>query len=140
MVTALEVQEALRSSYGTEHYFKRYPVTCMVYTDGVFNFCEKCEAHWFVDVVCSHMPAVIENHKETEDTFYMVKLFVKENHKSLFQITREIYNEEVEQYEEVVVAEQDLEYTDLPKCEVKMYLELAQWEPPVFCLLCPSEH
>lgn len=140
MVTALEVQEALRSSYGTENYYKRNPFYNMVYTDGVKTFCEKCDAQWFVDVVGSHMSEVIKDHKETEDTFYMVKLFVKENHESLFQITREIYNDQVEQYEEIVVAEQDLEYADLPKCEVKMYLGLIQWEPPVFCLLCPSEN
>lgn len=140
MVTTLEVNEVLRSSYGTSTYYKRFPFYNMVYTDGVMAFCDKCEAHWLVDMVGSYMPAVEKDHKETEETFYMVKLFVNDNHQARFVITREIYNDQVEQYEEIDIAEQEIEYTDLPKCEVKMYLELAQWQPPLFCLLCPSEH
>ena len=86
------------------------------------------------------MPAVGEDHNKTEETFYVVKLDVKDDSTADFTITREHYDEVSEDYQDIVVAEQHIDYTDLPKCTMKFFLELANWEPLVFRLLCPSEH
>ena len=37
------------------------------------------------------------------------------------------------------VARLDIPYTDLPNVNIKFYLQLAQEEPAVFCMMCPSE-
>ena len=87
----------------------------------------------------SHMPAVIEDYKETEEHFYIVELKVQD-HKAKFTITRELYNNTTNDYDYIIVAEQDIEYTDLPNYNFKFFLGLASDTPLVFRLLCPSEY
>lgn len=137
-LTTNYINEVMNSSVGTSQYLTRDMNAPLVYTDGV-NYVQKAlDMYWFVDMVYSHMPAVVKDHKQTEETFYVVKLVVNSEHQATFIITREDYTEEG--IEEVQVASQEVQYTDLPECQMKFFLELAQWQPLVYCLLCPSEH
>lgn len=139
MIDKNYIEQVMNESFGTEHWFKRAPFQGFVYTDGVMNVQEKLNMHWFVDMVISYIPTVIKDSKESEETFYTVVLKVEADHRAYFEISREIYDENGD-YQDFIVAKQDIEYTDLPECEMKFFLELADYNPITFCLQCPSEH
>lgn len=136
-LTTEQVKEILNSSNGTEHYYKPFPALGMIYTDGVKYFAEKCGAYWLIDLINSHMPAIIKDCKESEEYIYFLFLEVKD-HKAIFKAIREVYNGE--EVSEKVVASQEIPFTDLPDCSVKFYLQVAEWEPLTLCLLCSSEY
>jgi len=140
MITAEKIDRVMNSSIGSMTFFKRSYGKNMDYTEGVMNVQRELNMAWFIDLMYSHMPAVVMNYNITEDHFYLVVLNVNEDSTAHFSITREEYDEDIEDYKDEVVAEQDIEYTDLPKCTMKFFLELANYEPLTFRLLCPSEH
>lgn len=139
MVTKERIEELMSESIGSEHWYRREPFTGFVYTDGVMTIQNELNMFWFVDMVVSYIPTVIKDFKKSEETFYTVVLKVEADHRAYFEISREIYDENGD-YQDFIVAKQDIEYTDLPECEMKFFLELAEYNPTTFCLLCPSEH
>ena len=138
-VTAQQISNIFAQATGSEMFFKRDYGKYMDYTEGVMNIQRECDMAWFIDLMYSHMPAVIEDYKETEEHFYIVELKVQD-HKAKFTITRELYNNTTNDYDYIIVAEQDIEYTDLPNYNFKFFLGLASDTPLVFRLLCPSEY
>ena len=139
MIDKNYIEQVMNESIETEHWFRRAPFQGFVYTDGVMNVQEKLNMHWFVDMVVSYIPTVIKDFKEKEETFYTVKLVVDEDHKARFTISRELFDDEGN-YIDWNIVKQDIEYADLPECEMMFFLELADYDPVTFCLLCPSEH
>jgi len=139
-ITAQDVERVMCSSFGSEIFYKRDYGKYMDYTQGVMNVQNELNMYWFVDVMYSHMPAVILDYKTSEDDewFYVVELTVEDNHTAKFRIFKEDYSSG--DYAEKDIAVQDIEYVDLPKCTMKFFLALANYEPLVFRLLCPSEH
>lgn len=132
VLTTEKVEEIMNSSTGTEKYYRPFFFNTMVYTDGVRTFAEQCQAYWVIDLVNSYMKKVQNNHRRTGEWMYFIKLKVKDSKASV-----RIYREVDEKKKTVV--RQDIYYTDLPNVELKFYLQLAQEEPSVFCLMCPSE-
>ena len=133
VLTTEKVEEIMSSSTGTEKYYRPFFFNTMVYTDGVRTFAEQCQAHWVIDLVNSYMKKIQNNHRRTGEWMYFIQLKVKD-HKASVRIYREVDEKKK------TVARQDIPYTDLPNVELKFYLQLAQEEPPVFCLMCPSEY
>lgn len=133
------VEQVMSESIGTEHWFKRAPFQGFVYTDGVMNVQEKLNMHWFVDMVVSYIPKVIKDFKKSNKSFYIVDLEVKADHTARFTISRTLEDEEGN-YIDWNVVKQNIEFTDLPECEMKFYLDLVKETPTTFCLLCPSEY
>lgn len=138
-VTAEKIQRVMNSSIGSMTFFKRDYGKNLDYTEGVMNVQRELDMFWFVDMMYSHMPKIVEDYCITEETFYVVELNVNDNNTATFRVFREDYDDEGE-YSEVDIVRQDIEYTDLPKCTMKFFLELANYEPLTFRLLCPSEH
>src|SRR5574344_68678 len=132
VLTTEKVEEIMNSSTGTEKYYRPFFFNTMVYTDGVRTFAEQCQAYWVIDLVNSYMKKIQNNHRRTGEWMYFIQLKAKDNKASV-----RIYREVDEKKKTVVRL--DLLYTDLPNVELKFYLQLAQEEPPVFCLMCPSE-
>lgn len=133
------VEEVMSESIGTEHWYRRAPFQGFVYTDGVMNVQEKLNMYWFVDMVASYMPDVIKDFNKTGESFYVAVLKVNKDHTAKFKIQKEVEDDNCT-YIEIKIAEQDIKYTDLPECEMRFFLELADCDPVTFCLLCPSEH
>ena len=133
VLTTEDVEKIMQSSIGTEKYYKPIFFNGMVYTDGVKAFAEHCQAYWVIDFVNSYMTKVLNNHKRTEEWIYFIQLKVKDS-----EATLKVYRE-VEEKKKTVF-KQDIPYTDLPDVDIKFYLQLAQEEPTVFCLMCPSEN
>ena len=138
--TATQIKNMMCNSTGSMTFFKRTGSQYMDYTEGVMALQRECNMYWFVDLMYSHMPAVIKDFQETEETIYFVYLDVAEDKSAKFEIIRECYDYETGETVDVKVVEQDIPYADLPKIELKFYLELASYEPLVFRMLCPMEH
>lgn len=139
MVTKEYIDKLMSESIGTEHWFRREPFQCFVYTDGVMRIQQELGMYWFVDMVLSYIPKVIKDFKKSNKSFYTVELKVKADHTARFTISRELVDEEGN-YIDWNVVKQDIEFTDLPECEMKFYLDLVKETPTTFCLLCPSEY
>lgn len=133
VLTTEKVEEIMSSSTGTEKYYRPFFFNTMVYTDGVRTFAEQCQAYWVIDLVNSYMKKIQNNHRRTGEWMYFIQLKVKDSKASV-----RIYRE-VEEKKKTVVR-QDIYYTDLPNVELKFYLQLAQEEPAVFCMMTPSEY
>ena len=133
VLTTEKVEEIMNSSTGTEKYYRPFLFNTMVYTDGVRTFAEQCQAYWVIDLVNSYMKKIQNNHRRTSEWMYFIQLKVKDNKASV-----RIYREVDEKKKTVVKL--DLLYTDLPNVELKFYLQLAQEEPAVFCMMTPSEY
>ena len=133
VLTTEKVEEIMNSSTGTEKYYRPLFFKNMVYTDGVRTFAEQCQAYWVIDLVNSYMKKIQNNHRRTGEWMYFIKLKVKDSKASV-----RIYREVDEKKKTVV--RQDIYYTDLPNVELKFYLQLAQEEPAVFCMMTPSEY
>ena len=139
-VTATQIKNILNQSIGSMTFFKRNNSQHMDYTEGVMALQKECDMYWFVDLMYSHMPAIVENFQDTEEHIYFVTLDVKEDHTAYFKVYREYYDDKADKYRECTVVEQEIPYVDLPKIELKFYLELANYTPLVFRLLLPQEH
>ena len=133
VLTTEKVEEIMNSSTGTEKYYRPFFFNTMVYTDGVRTFAEQCQAYWVIDLVNSYMKKIQSNHRRTGEWMYFIKLKVK-NSKASVRIYREVDEKKK------TVVRQDIYYTDLPNVELKFYLQLAQEEPAVFCMMTPSEY
>ena len=133
VLTTEKVEEIMNSSTGTEKYYRPFFFNTMVYTDGVRTFAEQCQAYWVIDLVNSYMKKIQNNHRRTSEWMYFIQLKVKDN-KASVRIYREVDEKKK------TVARQDIPYTDLPNVELKFYLQLAQEEPAVFCMMTPSEY
>lgn len=140
-VSVGKFNQVLNSSIGTTTYFKRAGSNGLVYTDGIMALQKECDMCWFVDVVYSHFHKVIEDYNKTRESIYFVKMEVAEDSSAVFKIVREEYTEENENgFVDIVVAEQEIPYVDLPQVSFTLYIELADVDPVLFLLLSPSEH
>ena len=69
MITEAKVNEVMNSSIGSMTFYKREYGKNMDYTEGVMEVQRQLGMYWFVDMMYSHMPAVVEDHNKTEETF-----------------------------------------------------------------------
>ena len=123
-LTANAIKEKLQQFYGTEQYFYRLnPLgqrTGMVYTDGVKQFCKIAEAQWFIDLVNSYMPNLIEENLKAGDYFTIITLTSKPitegKHKGCnLQMT-------MQHDTNTPILFEQYDITDLPEGEYKFYL------------------
>ena len=133
VLTTEKVEEIMNSSTGTGKYYRPFFFNTMVYTDGVRTFAEQCQAYWVIDLVNSYMKKIQNNHRRTGEWMYFIQLKVKDS-KASVRIYREVDEKKK------TVARLDIPYTDLPNVNIKFYLQLAQEEPAVFCMMTPSEY
>jgi hypothetical protein len=131
-----KIEESLKGFIGTEKYYKRSILgrrTGMIYTDGVKHFVDYAEAQWFIDIVNSHMPVVLNRGKG--DYFFTVVLTVhalEGGVNAVFKIDSELLGN---------LVTQEIPYTDLPIGEYKFFLALGQDGPlPAYVLMIPSEY
>lgn len=145
MITYNTVKEIYSNNFGSERLYKRKYYPSLLYTDGVMDFQEVLNAHWVVDNVISYMPEVLKTYKETQDTFFVVQIYVKQDKTGYMEIYHEGYIEN-DYYEHISVIKQDISFIDLPtivdedKTTYKFYLSLHNLEPLQFMLLLPSEY
>jgi len=145
MITYNTVKEIYDRNYGSMQLFKRDYFNQLVYTEGVLDFQKTLNAFWVVDNIISYIPKVLKTFKETEDTFYVVEIALKQDHTGYMEVYHEGYLED-NYHEHISVAYQKIPFIDLPvkvdeKITIfKFYLSLHNYDPVQFMLLLPSEY
>ena len=128
------IKEIYANNFCSERLYKRKTCPNLVYTDGVMDFAEALNAHWVIDNVISYMPNVLKTFKETEDTFYVVQIALKQNNSGFMEVYHEGYVDN-EYKDHIPVIKQNVPYIDLPKkpdtkiTRYKFYLELSNDDP-----------
>jgi hypothetical protein len=119
---AVITQEELLQFYGTEQHYKHF-LNQFVYTDGVQYLAKKAKAYWLLDAIASHQPKLLQD--PTLKAFQLWRLVVDTEQKTAQLICERDLND--------VVLTQDIDYTNFPLSEVKLYLVNK-------VLLLPSEY
>lgn len=116
METVANIEKALAQCYGTEgyHYNALTKMVNMVYTDGVKVMADLCEAWWFLDIIVSYQRRCMKDKMLQEHQFWT--LTVKDNTAVL----------KCERDADDVFLTQEIEYTDFPLPEMKVWLELGE--------------
>lgn len=145
MITYNTVKEIYSRNYGSMQLFKRDYFNQLVYTEGVMDFQRTLNAFWVVDNLISYMPKVLKTFKETEDTFYVVEIALKQDKSGYMEVYHEGYIGN-DYHEHISVAYQKIPFMDLPSIvdkkitTYKFYLSLHNYDPVQFMLLLPSEY
>lgn len=145
MITYNTVKEIYSRNCGSMQLFKRDYYNQLVYTEGVMDFQKTLNAFWIVDNIISYMPKVLQTFKETEDTFYVVEIALKQDKTGYMEVYHEGYLGD-NYHEHISVTYQKIPFVDLPTIvdkeitTYKFYLSLHNYNPMQFMLLLPSEY
>lgn len=101
---------------GTEQYYHYYN---LLLTDGVKFLCEEASCHWFMDVIYSHLK--FPKWKGEED-FIVCTLKVKNDRGIVTFDNGGIWDDEAQNDSVKILAKQEIEYTDFPLEEIKLYI------------------
>lgn len=145
MITYNTVKEIYGRNFGSMQLFKRNYFDKLVYTEGMMDFQKTLNSFWIVDNVISYMPKVLKTFKDTEDTFYVVEIALKQDKSGYMEVYHEGYLGD-NYHEHISVVYQKIPFIDLPTIvdeeitTYKFYLSLHNLEPSQFMLLLPSEY
>lgn len=93
-------------------------------TDGTLFLAENAQCFWLMDVFASHLLTSIDGDKEPFTCLKLTK-------------TGEAANIVIDDGNGIVLASQEIMYTDFPLDEIKLY---GCWENDVWVLMLPSEY
>ena len=145
MISYNTVKQIYGRNYGSMQLFKRDYFNQLLYTEGVMDFQKTLNAYWVVDNVISYMGSVIKTFKETEDSFFVVEIGVKQDKTGYMEVFHEGYIGN-DYHDHLSVIYQKIPYIDLPVkvdehiTTYKFYLSLHHYNPIQFMLLLPSEY
>ena len=145
MITYNTVKQIYGRNYGSMQLFKRDYCNQLLYTEGVMDFQKTLNAFWVVDNVISYMPSVLKTFNETDDTFFVVEIGVKQDKAGYMEVFHEGYVGNDYQ-DHLSVIYQKIPFIDLPTkvdeeiTTYRFYLMLSDYEPVKFTLLLPSEY
>jgi hypothetical protein len=130
-----ELKAGLPYFTGTAHYYEHWLPGCL-FTDGVKFLAEKAGAFWMIDLVFSHQPEI--HAKARRDTKY----------RDEFQVWKFNLNYSggmhavCDDGDGLVLASQDVEYTDFPLDHIKLYCtkNVDENGKTLMILYLPSEH
>ena len=133
-LSASEIEKRLAQYCGTEGY-RFTPITKaadMVYTDGVKEMAELCGAFWLLELIASYQPRCMKDRSLREIQFWT--LTVKDK-KGIVTCERD---------SDDVFLTQEIEHTNFPLDEMKVWLELGetsfgQGPVEVMVAMLPSE-
>ncbi len=113
---------ALSQFTGTEGYTRHFPKILL--TDGAVFLAEQAKCFWLLDVYASHLLTSIDGDKEPFTCLKLTK-------------TGESAEIVIDDGNGVVLANQEILYTDFPLDEIKLY---GCWENEVWIMMLPSEY
>ena len=121
MLTKDELEAGLAQCTGSEQYHRHW-LKLLKYTDGVYWLAENAGAHWLIDAIASHQPDAAKNPRLRE--FQLWRLSVRADHTARLECLEDT---------DLVRITQEIEYTDFPLTEIKLYVTDG-------VLLLPSEN
>lgn len=128
---AAEVKQVLACCTGTET-LTRHWTGAIKYTKGIHLLAEKAGAFWLIDAIASHQvsPRIRRNRSLQEFQLWQLKVVSREHagpDQPMAVLTCRCDSDTP------IVVKQDIEHTDFPLDEIKLYVEGG-------VLLLPSEH
>lgn len=117
-----ELTTALAHFTGTDGYTRLYPK--LLLTDGAVFLAEKAGCFWLMDVFASHLFTAIDADMEPFTVLNLIK------HSDSAKVT-------IDDGNGVVLAEQDIEFTDFPLASIKLY---GCWSEDYWIVMLPSEY
>lgn len=118
--TPAQILEALAHATGSENLYRHW--LGIRYTDGVLMMAELCGAHWLIDLIASHQPAV---RRKTSDrgAFQVWNLDVNQKKsEALAYCHSDSCDAGPSHYKCKPPARQKIGYTDFPLDTIKFYL------------------
>ena len=104
-------QHDLNQFRGTDKYYRHF-LKQFAYTDGVKYLADTASAHWLIDAIASYQPQLLSDPMLQE--FQVWKLTVNSDNNTATLVC--------ERDTDVVVITQNIEFTDFPLPEVRLYL------------------
>ncbi|MCE5229028.1 hypothetical protein LLG95_05465 [bacterium] len=123
-LTAPEIASRLSQFIGTENYWRHW-TGALVYTDGVKAMAEMCGAFWLIDAIASWQPTCRRDEMLREMQFWILRRF--DDQKWVLEVERD---------EGDVAFHQEIEFSDFPLREIKLWVQAGS--PMV--LMLPSEY
>ena len=124
----IDLKNALAEYSGSQQFFRVSAFARnSVVTEGVKFLADEAQCYWLLDMVVSHLPAVIA----ADETFAVVTLKRNtEGSGAVFQIVDDVPAN-------VVYARQEIEFTTFPLPSIKLYL---QTDTEHWTLMLPGEY
>jgi hypothetical protein len=123
MITQSELLTNLEMYTCTDQYYNHW-LKRFVYTDGVQYLAEAASAYWLIDAIASHQPEAVKDPMLKDFQIWKLKVTETDTTK-----TAELL---CERDTDDAVITQNIDYTDFPLPEIKLYLESG-------VLMLPSE-
>ena len=118
-MNAMEIQQiktGLNGFYGTNEWHRwsiLFPK--MLLTDGAKYVADKCEAYWLMDNIASHQRKALQDKKLQDIQFWTLKLNAKGSRYAATLICERDTGD--------IAIKQEIEYTDFPLPEIKLYVQ-----------------
>jgi len=107
----MDLEAELMNFTGTEEYHP-HPMSGLLFTDGVKFLALRAGALWLIDIIGSHQP-MCQKDRMLRD-FQLWKLVVAEDKSGVVTCERDTDD---------LAIKQEIEYTDFPLKEIKLYVE-----------------
>ena len=114
MLSAQELHQALPQFTGTTHWFQWSRLTDLTCTDGAKYLAEEAGAYWLLDAVASHQNALVIQDLQRLQEFQIWTLTVKADKSCCLTCA--------EDSDVAPVIVQDIEFTNFPLKEIKLYV------------------
>lgn len=119
----LVLQQSLKQFTGTDNYYKH--LLGLHYTDGIQYLAEKAQCYWLIDVIASHQTKKLLADQMLKD-FQLWLLVVSDSHEFIkpkphHQAVVTCWGDTPNAGIKPAVR-QDIEFTDFPLSEIKLYL------------------
>jgi len=128
MMKLAEIEAGLAHACGTEEYHEHW--MGFVYTDGVKFLADGAAAHWLLDIIGSYQPQCREDKMLRDVQFWTLKVNAD---KSAMVICERDSGD--------VAFKQELEFTNFPLAEIKIWVELGSIDGKYarYIAMLPSE-
>jgi hypothetical protein len=141
-----EIEAGLAQCYGSEQ-FHRFSILFPkhIITDGVKYLCDSADCYWLLDIIASYHAKCMKDKKLQEMQFWKLTVHPKSETKPM-TVGAVMKHERVnmatvtcERDKNDVVITQDVEYTDFPLNEIKLWVA-PSGDDRHFTILLPSEY
>jgi hypothetical protein len=126
-LTSAEIEAQLGQFIGSENYYRHW-TGALVYTDGVKAMAELCGAYWLIDAVASWQPQCRKDKMLRQIQFWTLRR--TEDNQWLLCVERDTDD---------VAFRQQIEFSDFPLTEIKLYAA-AGGPGGAIVLMLPTEY
>jgi hypothetical protein len=111
-LTPIQIQEHCQAFSGSEEFFRHW-TRKLIYTQGIDFLVESCEAYWLLDIIASYQAKCAKDDMLCDFQIWTVKV-VNKGRTATVTCLRDTDD---------VAFTQEIEYTDFPLSEIKLYCE-----------------